>query len=291
VPADVPEPLWQSVVGDKEPWRRGRLFLVGFAVLSALSDLFVCAVFILGGFVEVLLAFVIARAVFWLQFYFIWIGVHWVRWLQGGLSMICGFAFFVWSIPEQSGALMTWGIFSIATGAYLGFAPSVHFFAVRQKEKRNWVESVAIAFVFVLMLLSLASGVLGLLRYKTRLREEALEFANTAFQRVFSDHDTYFLLDHATTRLLMPPYGRAKLTKFLQDVTLRAGDVHAIRPANGFVILRYSFPAALLAEGEMKSEGAGLHGRVLLRMRIGGAAGDWKIDTITWIYPDSVRAR
>ena len=54
---EEPEPLWQSVVGEKELWRRGRLFLIFFAVLSALSDLFLCGTLILGGLVKPLFVF------------------------------------------------------------------------------------------------------------------------------------------------------------------------------------------------------------------------------------------
>jgi hypothetical protein len=288
---EEPEPLWQSVVGEKEPWRRGRLFLIFFALLSALSDLFVCALLLLGGYVEPLFIFAVARTLFWLQFYFIWIGVHWVRWLQGGLCMLYGFWLFIWSLGAQSGAIMMWGIFSVAAGSYLGFAPAVHFFAKRQQKNRNWRESFAVAVIFGLLLLTLASGVLGLVGYKTYVQQNAREFADNAFERIFAGHDTYFLLDHVTVRLLNPPHGRSDLTKFLQDATMRAGDIRAIQKANGFVSLRYSFPVSFVAEGEMRTEGVGSKGRVLMRMRLVGASGDWKIDEITWLFPDSFRKR
>lgn len=285
--SEEPEPLWQAVVGEKEPWRRGRLFLIFFALFSALSDLFICAILLLGGHVEPLFIFAVARTLFWFQFYFIWIGVHWVRWLQGALCMIYGFWLFIWSLGAQSGGAMMWAIFSIGAGAYLGFAPAVHFFAKRQQEKRNWRESFGFAGIFGLLLLTLASGVLGLVAYKTHMQRDAREFADSAFDRIFAGHDTYFLLDHVTARLLNPPYGRADLTKFLQDATMRAGDVHGIQKANGFVSLRYSFPVSFVAQGEMRAEGDGSKGRIFMRMRLVGTPGDWQIDEITWIFPDS----
>jgi hypothetical protein len=170
VTIEASEPLWQVVVGNKEPWRRGRLFLILFAIFSALVDLFAFGLLIFGGYLNALLFFAAVRSLFWLQYYFIWIGVHWVRWFQGGLSMLQGFAFFVWSFENQSGPMMLWGMFSIAAGAYLGFAPSVHFFATRQKENRQWLEAIAVAAVFGLLLASLASGVLGLFRYQAYLQ-------------------------------------------------------------------------------------------------------------------------
>jgi hypothetical protein len=272
VTIEASEPLWQVVVGNKEPWRRGRLFLILFAIFSALVDLFAFGLLIFGGYLNALLFFAAVRSVFWLQYYFIWIGVHWVRWFQGGLSMLQGFAFFVWSFENQSGPMMLWGMFSIAAGAYLGFAPSVHFFATRQKENRQWLEAIAVAAVFGLLLASLASGVLGLFRYQAYLQNEAREFADTVFQRIFAGHDTYFLLDHASARALAQRNGRFQLTKFLQDATLRAGEVHDIQKANGVVLLRYVFPATLAADGEMQTEGIGSHGRILLRLRLAGRA-------------------
>ena len=145
------------------------------------------------------------------------------------------------------------------------------------------------AAVFGLLLASLASGVLGLFRYQAYLQNEAREFADTVFQRIFAGHDTYFLLDHASARALAQRNGRFQLTKFLQDATLRAGEVHDIQKANGVVLLRYVFPATLAADGEMQTEGIGSHGRILLRLRLVGVPNDWKIDNISWIFPDTVQ--
>jgi hypothetical protein len=56
--------------------------------------------------------------------------------------------------------------------------------------------------------------VLGLFRYKIRIQEDAVNFADFAFGRIFTEHDTYFLIDNVTARLLEPPFGRGYLTKF-----------------------------------------------------------------------------
>ena len=287
----APEPLWQVVVGDKEPWRRGRLFLILFAILSALGDFFTSTLLIIGGYISALLVFAGIRLVFWLQYYFVWIGVHWVRWLQGGVSMFYGLLLFVWSFEQQSGPMMVWGMFCIATGAYFGFAPSVHFFAVRQKENRYWLEALAFAGVFCLLLISLGASILGIFRYQAYLREELREFADTAFERVFTNHDTNFLLDHATSRALTLPNGRFRLTKFLQDATIRAGDVHEIQKATGEPVVRYVFPATLFGDGEMRAEGVGSHGRIVLVLRVVGQPGDWQIDNIAWFFPNTWQNR
>jgi hypothetical protein len=285
---DAPQPLWREVVGDTEPWRKGRLFVVLFAVLNALIDLFMLGLLILGGYVSAFMVFAAMRLFFWLQYYLIWIGVHWVRWLQGGFSILSGIFFFVWSFEADSGPLMLWGLFSIGTGAYLGFAPSVYFFASRQKANRNWMEVVVVTLVFVLLLATFAAAILGISRYQMELQDEARHFADTAFDDVFSRHDTYFLLDYATARMMNQPNGRFRLTQFLQDATIRAGDVHEIKSATGDLVVRYQFPASLSGEGEMHAEGIGSRGRIVLHLRVVGERGDWKIDDIAWVFPDTI---
>ena len=63
--------LWEQYDSEIEPWRRGRVFLIWFGALTAISDLFACAVFILSGQIETLFIFAAIRTVFWVQFYFI----------------------------------------------------------------------------------------------------------------------------------------------------------------------------------------------------------------------------
>jgi hypothetical protein len=280
--------LWEQYDSEVEPWRRGRAFLIWLGTLTAISDLFACGVFILGGQIESVFLFAAIRIVFWIQFYFIWIGVHWVRWLQGMFNVAHGFVLFFWSLQNESGAVMTFGMFMMGTGIYLAFAPSVYFFAKRQQAKRSWRESLLIAAVFGILLLTLTAGVLGLFRYKIRIQEDAVNFADFAFGRIFTEHDTYFLIDNVTARLLEPPFGRGYLTKFLQDATIFAGDVQQIQRTTERIAVRYGFPFNLFAETEVQSEGVGARGHVILRMQIVGTAGDWKIDNAQWWYPDGL---
>jgi hypothetical protein len=86
--------------------------------------------------------------------------------------------------------------------------------------------------------------------------------------------------------LLEPPFGRGYLTKFLQEATMFAGDVQQIQRTSGRIVLRYGFPFNLFAQTEVQSEGVGVRGRLILRMQIAGAAGDWKIDNAEWWYPE-----
>jgi hypothetical protein len=279
-----PEPLWREVVGDTEPWRRGRLFLILLAVLTFCLQCFSLGRNILGGDIESALALGIFALFFWLQYYFIWIGVQWVRWLNGAWSALVGFAFVIWGLRDGVALAVVIGLYSFGVGAYLGLAPSVYFFAKRQRESVRWLESLVIAAVFLLLIGSLGAGVLGLVGYKAHLEREAQRFADTAFRRIFTEHDTNFLLDHATDRLLKSDEGHGQLTRFLQDATMRAGDVHDFKPPLGRLRFLYSFPFNLRSEGEMISEAVGDHGHIRMHIWLGEAGDGWKIDAIRWYY-------
>lgn len=288
-PSD-PEPLWRVVVGDTEPWRRGRLFLIIFGVLAVLTHLVILAALILSGTVEALLITAIFVLLFWFQFYFIWIGVHWVRWLNGLINSAYGFYLFFWGVGWSSWVLILGGLYTFAVGVYLALAPSVYFFAQRQRETKRWGEAIAMAVVFLLLLLALGTAVLGLLHYKGELKARAFAFANEAFEKVFAKHDTYFAIDHTTSESLNKN-GRFRMTQFLQDATIRAGDVREIKPAHGELQFRYAFPATLATEGYMIAEGIGASGAIELHMRINDFEGDWRMDDVAWRYPGSGKKR
>jgi hypothetical protein len=285
-----PEPLWREVVGDTEPWRRGRLILVLFAALTLISDIILLGDMMLKGNIEALLAFGVLAMLFWLQFYFIWIGVHWVRWLAASLCGLSGLFQLVWSLEDWSSLTLFSGAYAVVVAAYLGFSPSVYFFAQRQRETKQWATSLAVAAVSLLVVVSLGCGILGLLAYKAQLETGAREFGDLAFQRVFTNHDTYFLLDHATDDALKNN-GRARLTGFLQDATIRAGNVRDIKPCTVAIRFSYAFPTTFVVEGQLATQGVGERGRIELLMRVDQITNDWRIDDIGWIYPDSVRLR
>lgn len=282
------EPLWWAVVGDPEPWRRGRLFLVLLAILSFFFQCLSLGYGILSGDIEGALVLGIFVLVFWLQYYFIWIGVHWVRWLNGAWSALAGFVLVIWGFRDGAALGIALGLYSFGVGAYLALAPSVYFFAKRQRESVRRMDSLIIAAVFLLLLGSLSAGVLGLMGYKTHLEREARRFADTAFMRIFADHDGDFLLEHATDRLLKADNGREQLPIFMQDAMRRAGNVHDIKPSAGWLRFWFSFPSQFGSAGQMVAEGVGDHGRIRMHLKVGEAGGPWKVDGVRWTYFDSV---
>lgn len=261
------------------------MFLVILALVALLFQGLSLGHGIVTGAIEFVLVQGIFSVIFWLQFYFIWIGVHWVRWLNGGLSALYGFALIIWAFRDGAGVVGAIGLYSFVSGCYLAFAPSVYFFAKRQRETVRRTESIFIALGFLVLLGSLVAGVAGLVGYKANLEREARTFADHAFTRIFADHDTEFLLDHASDSLLKAAGGRSGLTRFLQEATMGAGDVHEIEQPVGTLRFWYSFPFHLASEGPMAAVGTGTRNRIRMQMIIGEAGGDWQIAAIRW-YAD-----
>ena len=278
-----PQPLWREVVGNREPWRRGRLLLIGFAalMLAGQSYLFFSAISV--GAIEVILGLGVNAVFFWLQFYFIWIGVHWVRWLLGGWNLLAGFCLLIWGWRDSNGVQAVAGILTFVVGVYLCLSPSIYFFAVRQKERRRRLESAVVAFMSLFILASLGIGTFGVFAYKEQLQTDAHEFADDAFEHIFAKHDTYFLMDHVSDQLMKMGGGQMRLTQFLQDATIRAGDVSKIKPAVGGLYLRYGFPARLGSGGAMATEGTGTNGPVEMYLRLIQSDRGWQIDAVSCV--------
>src|ERR1700719_4348279 len=94
--------LWEQCDSEVEPWRRGRAVLIVIAVCYfALQALVVVTTFAFGDFDRVF-AFLTGCVIFWLSFYFIWIGVNWIRWLSGAWSGLVGFCWLMWGIRDSN---------------------------------------------------------------------------------------------------------------------------------------------------------------------------------------------
>ena len=287
-----PAPLWREVVvGDTEPWRRGRRFVILYALINLANQGILLADLIFRGALDPLIYSGATAVIFWLQFYFIWIGVTWIRWLHAGLVLLIGFALTIWGMRDGVQLWIGIGLINLVLGAYLGFAPSVYFFGKRQRENRRWADVLVVAAVFLLTLGSLAAGIIGLAGYRARRLAEAREFADRAFRHIFTEHDTQFLVEHATARLMKEGGGMDALTRFLQDATMRAGDVHDIQPAVGDLRTWYHFPLNIGFYGEVTSEGVGDRGGIQLSMRIGEDGREWQIDAVWWRYWNADRRR
>lgn len=287
---DTQEPLWRAIVGDTEAWRKGRLFLIAFAILNLVTDAVALTELVLSALPVFLTIYVAYRLLFWLQFYCIWIGVHWVRWFLGGLLVIFGFCQFIWSFDSGSGLMGSVGVFYIVTGIFLAVAPPVYQFAVRQKENRNWPEMIGTAVVGAILFTGLTAGVLALLRFQELYRRDAARFADLAFDSIYRHQDEDFLVRHASARAWTLPNAQQQMASFAMNALANGGSADDIEPANGLMLLRYRFPFTVWSTGNIRAQGSGPYGAIIFQVQIVGQPGSWEIDSIGWYYPARARS-
>jgi hypothetical protein len=113
-----------------------------------------------------------------------------------------------------------------------------------------------------------------------------LLFGDAAFHSIFAEHDTYFLLDHASEEMEKRARGRERLTMFLQHATMKLGDVHDLERSTGWIKLGYIFPNRFGSVGEIVAKGTGEHGPAEMYLRVGKGGEQWEIDDIWWRYTD-----
>jgi hypothetical protein len=278
--------LWEQLDSDVEPWRRGRMVLLSIALLNLTLQALVFASGVILGETEGLLRLATVCVLFWLQFYFIWIGVNWIRWLAGAWSGLVGFAYLIWGWRDGNAPLIVFGCINLFVGTYLGLSPSVYFFAKRQQEQRNWFHSFAVAAVFGLLFVTFYFGSVGLVAYKHQLEADAREYEDEALRKIFVEHDTSFFLTNLAKEALEKNGGTAFATKFLQHATMNAGDVHDIEPVVSQMKLTYHFPDRLDSIAIAKTHGVGAHGRLQLHLRIAEFGQGWRITDVAWGYGD-----
>jgi hypothetical protein len=281
---EEPRSLWEELDSAVEPWRRGRAVLVtigcGYFVVQALFIALQIAI----GNIEQLLAFSIGCVIFWLQFYFIWIGVHWIRWLVGAWAGVLGFYWLLWGFHDGNVVMACFGAANVLIASYFCLAPSVYFFAKRQREKRDWKRSFSMAAVFVLVFLTLFLGGVGFQAYKLQLETEAREFGDMVFAHTFSDHDLYFCIGQMTEQALAASGGRNQMTQFLKYTLEQAGDVHDIHRTASHLAISYLFPTRIRCAGVVLAEGSGLRGPVQLHLAVTKEHEGWRIENISWHY-------
>ena len=275
--------LWEQFDSDVEPWRRGRAVLI---MVGAFYFLLQAAVFfaaVKDGNIEAVLVFGSACAVFWLLFYFIWIGVQWIRWLAGAWCGLNGFTLLIWALIYTDGLFASVGSINLIIAAYLCLSPSVYFFGKHQREQRNWLHSLAIGVVFVLLFATFVTGSVGLFVYHARISADAVEFANQAAERIYTDQDREWMFAHFSPDEISAVNADA-LNGFFRDNVGRIGPVLQISTPTGQVRLIYHFPAEFISHAQLSAEGKSGHGPVRIHFWISDVGGGWTIDR-TWSEP------
>lgn len=277
---DAPEPLWREIVGDTEPWRRGRMLLVSVAFINLLGQVLIAYSTMLVGAVEVMLFVAVTILTWWLLFAFIWFGTHWLRFLLGGLTLLIGFAQLIWAVRDGATVRLIPGTIDFLIGGVF-FAPSVHFFAVRQREIIRWPEKLAVAVVFALLFASFAGGFLALTFHSAAMREEAEQIGDGILQRLVVQNDTKYLFDHASESL-RHRYGTGGLSALMTRKYMMLGDVHALHVAGTRVRTVCQFPATFGYVADIDGQATAKCGTVRSRVQILRASDGWQVNGFAW---------
>lgn len=279
---EEPSSLWNF--GEPEPWRRGRTILITIAAFYATMQALIFFVSLLSGALEAALAFAIGLSLWWLAFAFIWLGTHWIRWLLGASTLLSGFALFIWGIRDESMIQWTAGVLDFIIGACC-FAPSVHFFAVRQKENIRWPEKVIVAVVFLLLLGSVFTALIGVNAYRSLIERDAVHYGEETLRRIFADNDTAYLLGEATDAWRNRS-GDVGVTWPLTQKYLRLGEVQSTRVSGVTLRSFYEFPTKVHYIGVIDGVGFAKCGQVMLRLEVHRSAEGWRINGFWWKCPD-----
>jgi hypothetical protein len=283
------QPLWRELVGDTEPWRKGRIIVAVIIALDLVGRTLLIADWVIVGNIDQIFVQSIAGVIALLLFYFIWIGIHWVRFVTAAWLGLVALFYLLWGFNDDLAGEMFAGGVNLVCAAYLALSAPVFFFAKHQRESPWWRETLVFVGTCVLLTASLASAIVALAGYRNEQLIEARNFADSAFGAIFADHDTYFFLGHVTEHCLQTNGGRLQVTRFLQDATLRAGDAHDFEPARGKIVLSYNFPTRLDCTGMMETKAVGMKGPIDLHMKVVEQGQGWQIENIWWRFERPAR--
>jgi hypothetical protein len=279
--ADPEEPLWkQVVIGDREPWRRGRWLLVSVAVINFIGHVLMFLPALFSGAVELLLSLGLIAAVSWLLFVLVWFGVGWIRWVLGIYTLLLAMALLIWALRDSAPVRLI----GMVVNAYVGcalLAPSVHHFALRQREQIRWPEKLAVVAVFLLLMGSFVTGLFGFALQNYSVRRDAEEFGTRALRRVFVEKDTRFVQDHASEALLLR-YGRDGLSVMMQRRYMSMGEVGEMEFTGCTLSTRYRFPAAISYVAIVDGRGRSEWGPVRVQVVLADTGSGWRIDAVQW---------
>jgi hypothetical protein len=276
IPPD-PTPLWKEVLGDAEPRRRGREAIIVVSIVILLGEaLSVIAKLMSGNPGDFFLQIVIAWSVA-LLLYFVWIGQSWARWILAPLFCIDGCWDIVWGIIGGNGLWVVVGIGELIIFTYLAISPSVYVFARHQRECIQRWEVLAISGVFLLVLLSLGSGILAFFIYQNTLKTEGTEFARMAFHRVFENRDPNYLEEHSSPgRRFSSPQN---FINRLSDL----GEIQSVGPLGTSFQSKF-VPYHLEIRGTARVRVVFQAAPLWVTISISRKETDWEIDHFSWNY-------
>jgi hypothetical protein len=281
--AEETRSLWEVYDSEVELWRRGRVALVVIALFHFALQGLVIAAFEISGNVERLVWFGISVVFFWLLFYFVWIGVQWLRWVWGGWDLLSGFCFLIWAWRDESGVETVFGTAGLLIGFFLCFSPSIYFFAKRQRETVRWTESLLIAGACLLSLLSIGAVIIGLSAFRELQAQDACVFAQEVNQRIYMDRDFDWVQRHVTPASFQQN-GRERLRYFFEANAKQLGQVSRISPARAQIRLQFKLPFNLRSDALVHSTAETNSGPVELHEILLDNGSTWQLDRMWWSY-------
>ena len=273
--------LWELYHSEVPPWKRGRTILACIALSHFVLQCLLALAFVLDGSAVRVCAFGFAAVIFWLLFYFVWIGVAWLRWLWGIWNLATGFCLLIWAWRDLSELETLFGTTNMVIGVYL-FSPSVYFFARRQKETTHWKEALLFAAGCCLIMCNVAAVAVGFWFFLEQHRRDACHFADDAGQHIYVDQDRDWAFAHVLKKS-DDPYG-SRLDYSLRYTKSSLGSVREISPANGVVRLQFHFPWKFEYKALLRSRAESTGGPMALRFVLLSSGDRWEIEHFSWDY-------
>jgi hypothetical protein len=275
--------LWERYDSETEPWKRGRLILILIGVFHlALQVIFIGSTAVTGNLERSALV-AVGSIFFWLLFYFVWIGIHWIRFVWGGWNMVVGYCYLIWAWRDLNGIETFSGATTFLIGFYLCFSPSIYFFARHQREIIRWRESILIGFICLVMLFSVGASAMGLFITREQWRRDASLFAAETGHRIYHDRDFQWVLDHVTPESRQES-GPQRLRRFFESNKEQLGEVGLMEEPRTQIRLRFQPPLGFAAEARADGRAQTKSGPVEVHETFENKAGDWQIVHMWWTY-------
>jgi len=274
--------LWEIYDSEVPPWRRGRTVLICIGSFNFVLQILVILGLAVSGNLDRIFFFGVAAIIFWLQFYFVWIGVQWLRWLWGAWGLGIGFCLLIWAWRDLSGFETFFGVINMVIGVCL-FSPSVYFFAKHQKEIVRWKESVLFGAACLFTLCNIAAASVAFWVFRAGHERAAYEFTNEAAQNIYVAPDRDWTEAHIAAESLKQ-LGTARLKYFFDSTQERLGSVAEVSSPVGTVRLRFQFPWRFETNANLVSHAQSKRGPVALHFLLWNSGDRWQIQHMWWDY-------
>jgi hypothetical protein len=273
--------LWEQLDSDAEPWRRGRIYLISIGLFHFLVQATMIFIFAWTGQFERAGGLAVAATFYWLQFYFVWIGVHWARFLWGAWNLVVGFCFIIWAWRDLSGFETLIGVITFVIGFVLCFSPAIYFFALHQRETRRLRESIMVAAVCLVIVFAIGASLFGYGMIHSEMTRDAMTFASEANHRIYHDHDEQWVSGHVTPESYQHN-GPERLHEFFAMTEESLGEVGQVSTPAVNMSLRLKWPPQVVSTARVAARAPSKIGIVILHETLVSSGQGWQLDHMWW---------